>query len=68
MQDWQLVNKQRTDFIWSFNLKELREVEGKEQCDVEISSRFAALINLDAVVDNNRAWETIRENIKISAE
>jgi hypothetical protein len=32
------------------------------------SNRFAALENLDAEVDINRAWETVRENIKISAK
>jgi hypothetical protein len=46
-----------------FNLKKLNRVEGKEQYRAEISKRFAALENLDI----NRAWETIRENIKISA-
>jgi hypothetical protein len=51
-----------------FNLKKLNEVEDKEQCCVEISNRFAALENLDAEVDFNRALETIRENIKISAK
>jgi hypothetical protein len=51
-----------------FNLKKLNKVEGKEQYWVEISNRFAALENLDAVVDISRAWETIRENIKISAK
>jgi hypothetical protein len=30
--------------------------------------RFAALENLDAEVEINRAQETIRENIKISAK
>jgi hypothetical protein len=50
-----------------FNLK-LNEVEGKEQYHVEISNRFAALENLDAEVDINRAWETVRENINISAK
>jgi hypothetical protein len=49
-----------------FNLQ-LNELEGKEQYRVEISNRFAALENLDAEVNINRAWETIRENIKISA-
>jgi hypothetical protein len=39
-----------------------------EQYRVEISNRFAALKNLDDDVDINRAWETIRENIKISAK
>jgi hypothetical protein len=51
-----------------FNLKKLKEVEGKEQYCVEISNRFAALENLDNGVDVNKAWETIRENIKISAK
>jgi hypothetical protein len=30
--------------------------------------RFAALEDLDAEVDTNSVWETIRENIKISAK
>jgi hypothetical protein len=55
------VSKQRTDYMERFNLKKLNEVEGKEQYHVEISNRFAALENLDAAVDINRAWETIRE-------
>jgi hypothetical protein len=50
-----------------FNLKKLNEVEDKEQSHVQISNRFANLENLDNEVDINRAWETIRENIKISA-
>jgi hypothetical protein len=48
----------------SFNLKKLNEVEGKEQYSVEISNRFAALENLDTEVDVNKAWETIRENVR----
>jgi hypothetical protein len=51
-----------------FNLKKLNEVEGKEQFRIEISNRFAVLEDLDTEVDINRAWETIRENIKISAK
>jgi hypothetical protein len=51
-----------------FNLKKLDVVEGKKQYRVEISNRFAALENLDDDVDINRAWETIRENIRISAK
>jgi hypothetical protein len=43
-----------------FSLKKLNEVVGKKQYCVEISNRFAALENLDAEVDINRAWETIR--------
>jgi hypothetical protein len=41
------------------NLTKLNQVGGKEQFHVEISNRFAPLENLDAEVDNNRAWETI---------
>jgi hypothetical protein len=51
-----------------FNLKKLNEVECKEQYRVEILNRFVALENLDPEVDINRAWETIRENIKISTK
>jgi hypothetical protein len=50
-----------------FNLKEFHEVEGKEQFRVEVSDRFAALGDLDAEVEIHSAWETIRENINISA-
>jgi hypothetical protein len=32
------------------------------------SARFATVENLDNDADINRAWETIRENIKISAK
>jgi hypothetical protein len=50
-----------------FNLKKLNEVEGKEQYHVEVSNRIAALEDLDKEVKINSALETIRENIKISA-
>jgi hypothetical protein len=48
----------------TFNLKKLNNVEGKEQCLIKISNRFAGLENIDAEVDINRARETVRENIK----
>jgi hypothetical protein len=51
-----------------FNLKKLNDVEGKEQFRVEVSNRFAALEDLDTEVKINSAWETIRENINISAK
>ncbi|PNF23951.1 hypothetical protein B7P43_G10044 [Cryptotermes secundus] len=51
-----------------FNLKKLNEVEGKEQYRVKISNRFGALENFDTEVDVNKDWETIRDNIKISAK
>jgi hypothetical protein len=43
-------------------------VKNKWQYSVEISNRFTALENLDTEVDINKAWENIRENIKISAK
>jgi hypothetical protein len=51
-----------------FSLKKLNKVEDKEQYCVQISNSFAALENSDAEMDINRAWETIRERIKISAK
>jgi hypothetical protein len=35
---------------------------------IEISKRFEALENLNDSEDINRAWENIREDIKISAK
>jgi hypothetical protein len=51
-----------------FNLKKLNEVEGKEKYRVEVSNRFAALKDLGAEVEINAIWESIRDNIKISAK
>jgi hypothetical protein len=51
-----------------FSLKNLHEVEGKEQFRVEVSNRFAALEESDSEVNINSALETIAENIKISAK
>jgi hypothetical protein len=63
------VNKQRSQGfrMERFNLKKLNEVEGKKQY-VEVSNRFAALEDLDTEVEINSDWETIRENINISAK
>jgi hypothetical protein len=49
-----------------FNLKQLHEEEVKEQYQVTIRNRLAALEILDDCGDINRAWDTIRENIKFS--
>jgi hypothetical protein len=55
------VGKQITHTVHvdGFDLKKLNEMKGKEQYRVEISNRFAALENLDAEVDINRAWEIL---------
>jgi hypothetical protein len=41
---------------------------GKEQYHIGISNTVAVLENLQTEVDINRVWESIRENITISAE
>jgi hypothetical protein len=51
-----------------FNLKRLNGVESKEQCHIEVSESFVAFKSLEAQVDINCAWTTIRENINISAK
>jgi hypothetical protein len=51
-----------------FNLKKLNEAGEKEKYRVEVSSRFATFEDLDFEVEINYAWETIRENIQISAK
>jgi hypothetical protein len=66
--DWQSENKKRTVYMERFNLRKLNEAEGNEQYRVEISNKFAALENLDAEVDINRALKTAKQNINISAK
>jgi hypothetical protein len=51
-----------------FNLKQLNEEDFKEQYQVTIKNKFAGLENLDDDSDINRAWDTIRDNIKILAK
>jgi hypothetical protein len=60
------VNKQgsHTFHMERFNLKKLNEVEGKEKYLVEISNRLAALEDLDAEVEINTIWETIKREYK----
>jgi hypothetical protein len=55
-------------YMERFNPRNLKKVEGREQYHVEMSNRFAALETLDAEMDINRSWETIREKVKISYE
>jgi hypothetical protein len=51
----------------TFTLKKLSELEVRKQYQLKISNRFAAPENLNVSQDINRAWENIKENIKISA-
>jgi hypothetical protein len=51
-----------------FNVKKLNDGDVKEQYQGTIRNNFAALENLEDSGDINRAWDNIRENIKISAQ
>jgi lipopolysaccharide export system protein LptC len=48
-----------------FNVKKLNQRDVKEQCQVTIRHKTAALENLEDSGDINRAWDNIRENVKI---
>jgi hypothetical protein len=67
--DWQwakrMVKKMDMEI---FNLKQLNGEEVKEQYQVIIKIKSAALENLDDNGYISRAWDTIRENIKILAK
>jgi len=51
-----------------FNRRKLNEREVRKQYQIEITNRFAALENFSDSEDTNRAWESIKENIKASSE
>jgi hypothetical protein len=51
-----------------FTVKKLNEGDVKEQYQVTIRNKFAALENVEDRGDINGAWDSIRENIKISAQ
>jgi hypothetical protein len=50
------------------NVKKLNEGDVKEQYQVTIRNKFAALEIFEDSGDINGAWNNIRENIKISAQ
>lgn len=51
-----------------WNLKNLKEVWRKEQYQINNANRFVASEDVDDNADINRTWETINENLKISAK
>jgi hypothetical protein len=51
-----------------FNVKKLNEGDVKEQYQVTIRNKFAALENLQNSGDINGKWNNIREDIKTSAQ
>jgi hypothetical protein len=46
----------------------MKRCRGRRAVRVEVSDRLPALEDLDAEMEINSSWETIRENINISAE
>ena len=50
------------------NLRKLNEPEVREQYEIEITNRFAALENLNYDEDVDRTWEIIKENIQTSTK
>ena len=50
-----------------FNMRKLNDPEVRKQYQTEITNRFAALEHVSEDEDINRAWESIKENIKTSA-
>jgi hypothetical protein len=55
-------------YLDRFKLKKLNESKVKENYKVIVKNKFSALENLDGNGNINRAWDAIRENIKISAK
>jgi len=51
-----------------FNLRKLNEPEVREQYQIEITNRFAALEDLNDDEDVNKTWENIKENNQTSAK
>jgi hypothetical protein len=52
----------------SLSLRKLNEPEVREQYQIEITNRFAALENLNDEEDVNRTWVNIKENIQTSTK
>ena len=51
-----------------FNLRKFNEPDVREQYQIEITKRFAALENLNDDEDVNKTWENIKENTQTSAK
>ena len=63
-----LVGKKATQKsdVETFKLRKLNELEISEQYQIEITKRFAAVRKLSDDEENNRGWENIKKNTKIS--
>jgi hypothetical protein len=51
--------------MMNVTLKKLNDVSVMEQCEVKVCNRFTALENCNDNEDIDRAWEFIRNNMKI---
>jgi hypothetical protein len=51
-----------------FSVNNFKEGDVEEQYQVTIRNKFAALENLEDSGDVNRAWDNVRENIKLLAQ
>jgi hypothetical protein len=51
-----------------FNLRKPNDLEVRKQYQIDITNRFAALKNLSDNEDINRAWKSIKENIRTLAK
>jgi hypothetical protein len=61
------VNKQAAQNfdVERFNFRKLNDLTVRKQYQIKLSKRFADLENLIDTEEINRAWENIKENIKI---
>ena len=49
-----------------FNLRKQNDLEVRQQYQIEITNRFAALESLSDDDNINRTWENLKKNIKTS--
>jgi len=49
-------------------LRKLNDLKVRQECQIKISSTFAALENLSYSEDTSRSGENVKENIKTSAK
>ena len=47
---------------------QLNELEVRKHYQIKISTRYAALENLNDSEDKNRSWENVKENINSSTK
>jgi hypothetical protein len=55
-------------YVERFNLKKLSEIDVTKQYQINISNKSAALENVNDSGEIYRVWESIKQNIKISAK